>query len=57
MEIVSVYRGFRLDQIVRLRQAFTRDMHERGVAVETIAFCEGRIAIIDAILTERCRHG
>jgi hypothetical protein len=52
-DVIALYRTWTTDQLLRLRRAFAADQRQRGVTLATIAFCEGRLAIIDAILTER----
>jgi hypothetical protein len=49
-EVTALYRTFNVDTLKRLRMAFELDMQTTDRV--TVAFCRGRIAVIDDVLKE-----
>lgn len=52
-EVLTLYRSMRTDELRRLRVAFTLDATACAGHPASVAFCHGRIAVIDRVLQER----
>lgn len=49
----DLYRRFSTERLTIMREAFEADKVRESDDPESVAFCDGRIAIIDEILKER----
>ena len=49
----ALYETYSDEQLAMMRRAFERDKQREADDSQSVAFCDQRIAIIDAVLSER----